>query len=46
MSKLTIISPKNMIKLLNNLGFSEIRQKGSHKTFRHADGANNSYPIP
>lgn len=38
MSKLTIISPKIMVKLLNKLGFSEIRQKGSHKSFRHDDG--------
>ena len=45
MSKLTIISPKNMVKLLNQLGFSEIRQKGSHKSFRHADGRTTVIPF-
>ena len=26
------------MKILENLGFVEIRQKGSHKSFRHKDG--------
>jgi len=33
MSKLTIISDKTMIKILNSQGLSEVRQKGSHKFF-------------
>jgi len=33
MSKLTIISSKDMVKILLKLGFEEIRQKGSHKSF-------------
>ena len=45
MSKLAIISPKNMVKLLNKLGFSETRQKGSHKSFRHADGRTTVIPF-
>ncbi len=45
MSKLTIISPKNMVRLLVKLGFSEIRQKGSHKSFRHADGRTTVVPF-
>jgi predicted RNA binding protein YcfA (HicA-like mRNA interferase family) len=45
MSKLTIISPKIMVKLLNKLGFSEIRQKGSHKSFRHDDGRTTVIPF-
>ncbi|HZK28099.1 MAG TPA: type II toxin-antitoxin system HicA family toxin [Thermoclostridium sp.] len=45
MSKLTIISPKIMIKLLNKLGFLEIRQKGSHKSFRHDDGRTTVIPF-
>lgn len=28
MSKLTIISSKDMVKILESLGFNEIRQKG------------------
>jgi predicted RNA binding protein YcfA (HicA-like mRNA interferase family) len=45
MSKLTIISPKNMVKVLETLGFSEIRQKGSHKTFKHNDGRTTVIPF-
>ena len=30
MPKLPIITPKKMINILNNLGFVEIRSKGSH----------------
>lgn len=38
MSRLTIISSKEMVKILEHLGFQEIRQKGSHKSFKHMDG--------
>ncbi len=38
MSKLAIISSREMEKILNNLNFKELRQKGSHKTFKHKDG--------
>jgi predicted RNA binding protein YcfA (HicA-like mRNA interferase family) len=38
MSKLTIISSRDMAKLLGKLGFEEIRQRGSHKNFKHKDG--------
>lgn len=38
MSKLTLASSKDMVKILEKLGFDEIRQKGSHKSFRHDDG--------
>jgi predicted RNA binding protein YcfA (HicA-like mRNA interferase family) len=34
-----------MIKLLNKLGFLEIRQKGSHKSFRHDDGRTTVIPF-
>ena len=45
MSKLTIIPSKDMVKLLKNLGFDEIRQKGSHKNFRHKDGRTTVIPF-
>lgn len=38
MSKLTIISDKEMVKILIFLGFGQIRQKGSHVFFAHPDG--------
>jgi predicted RNA binding protein YcfA (HicA-like mRNA interferase family) len=37
MSKLTVVSSKDMVKILERLGFIEIRQKGSHKYFKHED---------
>lgn len=45
MSKLTILSPKDMVKLLNTIGFVEVRQKGSHKTFKHNDGRTTVIPF-
>lgn len=45
MSKLTIISSKDMVKILEYLGFHEIRQKGSHKSFKHKDGRTTLVPF-
>ncbi len=45
MSKLTILSPKDMVKLLNTIGFVEVRQKGSHKTLKHNDGRTTVIPF-
>lgn len=45
MSKLTIISSKDMVKVLESLGFTEIRQKGSHKSFKHKDGRTTVIPF-
>ena len=45
MSRLTIISDKDMIKLLQKLGFREVRQNGSHKFFLHSDGRCTVVPV-
>ncbi len=45
MSKLSIISDKDMIKLLKKIGFIEIRQKGSHNFFYHNDGRTTVIPV-
>ena len=44
MSKLALISSSDMVKLLYKLGFSELRQKGSHKFFIHEDGRTTTVP--
>jgi len=44
MSKLTIISDKQMVKLILLLGFVEVRQKGSHVFFAHPDGRTTVVP--
>ena len=44
MSKLAIISARQMIAILLGLDFQEIRQKGSHKFFAHIDGRSTVIP--
>jgi len=44
MSKLPIIKAKRLIKILKNLGFSPIRQEGSHIFFKHPDGRTTVIP--
>ncbi|SJM95198.1 YcfA family protein [Crenothrix polyspora] len=38
MGSLPVLKPREVVALLVVLGFSEIRQRGSHKQFRHPDG--------
>ncbi len=38
------IPARVMIKFLINQGFSQVRQKGSHKFFRHKDGRTATIP--
>jgi predicted RNA binding protein YcfA (HicA-like mRNA interferase family) len=33
-----VLRPREVAVLLERLGFAEVRQKGSHKQFRHPDG--------
>jgi len=45
MSKLKIISSSQMCALLENNGFSNIRQRGSHRFYKHADGRTTVVPM-
>ncbi|HVR37596.1 MAG TPA: type II toxin-antitoxin system HicA family toxin, partial [Thermoanaerobaculia bacterium] len=36
--------PRQVIAAIERLGFVEIRQRGSHKQFRHADGRVTTVP--
>ena len=45
MSKLTIISSRDMAKILETLEFKEIRQKESHKIYKHMDGRTTVIPF-
>lgn len=45
MTKLVIISPAKMAKLLEKLGFKLIRQKGSHAFYQHTDGRATVIPM-
>lgn len=45
MSKVPVLKPIEVISILHNLGFVEVRQKGSHKQFRHSDGRGTTVPF-
>ena len=45
MSKLPLLSSVELCKILKKLGFDEIRQKGSHKYFKHTDGRATVVPM-
>ena len=45
MSRLKIITSVQMCKFLENIGFTAIRQRGSHKFYRHNDGRTTVVPM-
>ena len=45
MGDVPVLSPQDVIRLLVGLGFEEVRQRGSHKQFRHADGRATTVPF-
>ena len=45
MSKLKIITSSEMCRLLETDGFIGIRQKGSHRFYKHSDGRTTVVPI-
>jgi predicted RNA binding protein YcfA (HicA-like mRNA interferase family) len=45
MGKLPVLKPREVIAILEKLGFAEARQRGSHKQFRHADGRSTTIPF-
>jgi len=42
---LPTLQPREVVALLQALGFCEVRQKGSHKQFRHPDGRGTTVPF-
>jgi predicted RNA binding protein YcfA (HicA-like mRNA interferase family) len=44
MSKLPLLTSKELIKILFRLGFELKRQRGSHKFFHHKDGRTTVIP--
>jgi predicted RNA binding protein YcfA (HicA-like mRNA interferase family) len=45
MGSLPVLKPKEVTAILEKLGFQEIRQRGSHKQFRHPDGRFTTVPF-
>jgi len=45
MSGIPVLKPREVVSILQQLGFQEVRQSGSHKQFRHADGRCTTVPF-
>jgi len=45
MGNIPVLKPREIVALLEMLGFIEIRQRGSHKQFRHPDGRCTTVPF-
>jgi predicted RNA binding protein YcfA (HicA-like mRNA interferase family) len=42
---LPTLKSREVVALLEALGFAEVRQRGSHKQYRHADGRGTTVPF-
>jgi len=40
-----VLKPREVVRRLELIGFVEVRQRGSHKQFRHADGRVTTVPF-
>ena len=45
MARVPILKPREVVAILEGLGFVEVRQRGSHKQFRHSDGRRTTVPM-
>ena len=45
MTSVPVLRSREVISILTALGFEEVRQRGSHKQFRHADGRATTVPV-
>ncbi|MGI9027845.1 MAG: type II toxin-antitoxin system HicA family toxin [Candidatus Saccharimonadales bacterium] len=42
---LPVLKPKEVVKILEKIGFVMVRQRGSHQQFRHSDGRATTVPV-
>ncbi len=42
---LPVLKPAEVVTILERLGFVLVRQKGSHKQYRHSDGRGTTVPF-
>jgi predicted RNA binding protein YcfA (HicA-like mRNA interferase family) len=45
MGNLPILKSTEVVSVLRKLGFEEVRRRGSHIQFRHADGRGTTVPL-
>ena len=45
MGSVPVLKPREVAALLLRLGFQEVRQRGSHRQYRHPDGRGTTIPF-
>jgi len=45
MGDVPVLKPREVAGILERLGFVEVRQRGSHRQYRHADGRATTVPF-
>ena len=45
MARLPVLRSREVARVLETMGFAEVRQRGSHKQYRHADGRGTTVPF-
>lgn len=45
MANIPVLKPTEVVAILVALGFKEVRQRGSHKQFRHESGGGTTVPF-
>lgn len=45
MAKIPVLKPREIVNKLESIGFKEVRQRGSHKQYRHPDGRCTTLPF-
>jgi len=45
MARLPVLKPREVARVLDGLGFVDVRQRGSHRQYRHADGRCTTVPF-
>jgi predicted RNA binding protein YcfA (HicA-like mRNA interferase family) len=45
MGKPPVLKPREVASILRKLGFVQVRQRGSHRQYRHPDGRSTTVPF-
>ncbi len=45
MGTVPVLRPREVAALLERIGFEEVRQRGSHRQYRHPDGRSTTVPF-
>ena len=45
MGNVPVLKPREVVRILEKMGFVEVRQRGSHKQFNHPDGRFTTVPM-